>query len=229
MTFERRYSPPQREAVELAWGDAGIRPAERISELARRGELRDIRGAALEPFELPAGTVRAIGARYLRRRAGRERERVLIAAPDPVEQLRRRLLVAIDDELAKVESQQRRQRIGGRPPRVSIVDQLRAIGRATRELAALPAPGAAPPAGAPPAAVSQRGLAAAIVRANASGAAPALEPVSAPAQELSPYANDGGESAGAAQRMNESAGARELEAPGTLSGARLGASAVRVR
>lgn len=240
MAFERKYTPREREAIELAWGDSAIRPAGRIVELARRGELRDRHGESCEPFAVPASAVRSIGARYLRRRRARAAE--LAPAPaDALEDLRRRLLVALEGELERVERSIESRRAGGRLPRVPIAESVRAIARAARELAALPAPGEPAPAGgrAQGGSLSQRGLAAAIVRANASGAAPALEPAArvnaapAPVGELSPLTDAPAESledgASAAERINDRASSRDLEAPGSMARDQLGATSVRVR
>jgi len=238
MAFARKYAPVQRAAVELAWGDRGIRPAARVRQLAALGELTDEHGARVEPFELPESAVRTIGARYLRRRRARE----ILEAPaqvpaDALEQLRRRLLLALESELQRVERAQSSR--AGRPPRVPITEQLRLIARAARELAALPAPGAAP-ADEPrsPGARAQRGLAAAIVRANASGAPAALEPAAgadinaAPApvhEQLIAEQSSEDLERSAALRINGSASACDLEAPGSHARAALHASSVRVQ
>jgi len=172
LTFASRYSDEQRRALELAWGDRAIRPAARIVELARAGELRDDRGELLEAFEPPESAVRSIGARYLRRR--RARAARLVAPADALELLRGRLYAALELELEQLESEQRARAKGGRPPRVPIAERVRLCARATRELAAIPAAGAAPVAEQPRS--HQSALASAILRAQSAGAAPALEP-----------------------------------------------------
>jgi hypothetical protein len=173
-SFARKYSDAQRDAIAAAWA-SGIRPAERISELAASGRLEPY----LEPFEVPPHTVRSTGARALRRseaaRAG------LQNAPDALELVRRRLLAALELELARIDASQRSRR----PPK-DLPARIRETARAAREIAALQG-GAAQPSGASSRTVNAPrsragGMAAAIVRANELGAASAL----APAQELEP-------------------------------------------
>jgi len=228
MAFERKYAPPQREAIELAWGDAGIRPAARICELARSGALRDRHGESCAAFAVPESAVRSIGARYLRRRRARARE-LAPPAVDRLEALRGRMLDALEDELERVERSLESRRNSGRPPRIPAADQIRALARAARELAALQAPTSAGER--PPAAVSQRGLAAAIVRANASGAPPAMAPVIEPL-EPSESLEDGESAAALAPRIYGGSLERDRMAPGTRAddiSRELQATSVRVR
>jgi len=228
MAFERKYAPPQREAIELAWGDAGIRPAARICELARSGALRDRHGESCAAFAVPESAVRSIGARYLRRRRARARE-LAPPAVDRLEALRGRMLDALEDELERVERSLESRRNSGRPPRIPAADQIRALARAARELAALQAPTSAGER--PPAAVSQRGLAAAIVRANASGAPPAMAPVGE-LQTSSERLEDPTGARSPRERIYDGASAGDLEAPGTRADAsarELSATSVRVR
>jgi len=153
-----------------------MRPARRIVELASAGRLE-----SLEPFAMPASTARTIGSKYVRRLQTRERAADLLRSDDPVEQLRRRLLVAIDHELGRVESLQRGRSAAPR------AQELREIARAARELGSLPAPAATNLAGAANGAGANRpssakvgGMAAALVRADRSLDASALEPAPEP-------------------------------------------------
>lgn len=127
--WEAVYTDPQRDAVERAWLERGIRPARRVAALAAAGELE-----GLDPFTIPEATVRDIGRRARKRQAGEVRS-ALAQLPhrDAINTLRVRLLAASDRELERLE---RRQRAGRDVPG----EELRQIARAVRELAALPGP-----------------------------------------------------------------------------------------
>jgi hypothetical protein len=240
LTFARKYNDEQRSAVEIAWGDRAIRPAARIVELARSGDLSDTHGRPVEAFELPESAVRTLGARYVRRRQQHEIELRRGTSPDALEQLRRRMLLALELELQRLERLQ--TRTVGRAPRVPIAEQLRQLARAARELAAVPTlEQPAPASGARP---HSAGLAAAIVRANASGAPAALEPATgarvngplmAPVteQQSSEQSSEDPSSDGAhawrGPRINDASDARATDAPGCSAPAQLSASELRVR
>jgi hypothetical protein len=159
----RKYSDAQRDAIAHAYNRRNLRPAGRIERLAAAGELRAESGELLPAFAIPASSVRDIARAYRAKAAGLARSQ-LARSPDAVELLRRRLIAATDAELQRIErAQQRRQ------PLRNSAELLRALARAAREIAALPAAGsqqrsAAPERRAP------RGLAGAIAAAAAPAA-----------------------------------------------------------
>jgi hypothetical protein len=172
MTFQRKYSDEQRGAIEQAWGDRNIRPARRIATLAAEGELT-FDGELVDAFVVSCQTISDIGRRYLRRREKHQQRLIAQQGPkDSVEMVRRRLAIVIDEQLAYVERRQQRNRhhtITG--------EELRQIGRAARELAALPGPNGEAPLTRKPGAHdptskskpdghTRGGLAAQILRAN---------------------------------------------------------------
>lgn len=178
--FPARYSDLQRAAVAAAWngwGRAQVRPAHRLSALAAAGKLEH-EGEPLEPFDVPPATVREIGSRARKRRAG-EAPGALHAMPhaEAVDAIRRRLLGIIGHELERAEAQQARRQAAPVEG-----ERVRQIARAAREVAALPASPAAPRPAAPgdvePATgerTSSRtrgGLAAAAAAARSGGAPP---------------------------------------------------------
>lgn len=169
-SFQRVYSDLQRDAIREAWGDRGIRPAERVAALAAAGELT-CAGELVPAFHVPAQTVRDLGRKYLRKRAGLERSATLeLPAADQVEAMRRRLVAAVDAELESVERLQARRR------EVS-PERIRQLARAVRELAALPAPGAPAQAPRPERHRTTRGgLAGQILRADRSSGGAVQEP-----------------------------------------------------
>lgn len=136
--FQRVYSDEQKEAIAQAWADHGIRPARIISERAEAGEL-EIEGKKIPAFKLPVLTVREIGKKELRRRAGRGLGRAAnVEHRDATEAFRRRLAGAIDHELDIVERAQRRKHDKkSDEPGIDVV-RLQKLGRALREFAALP-------------------------------------------------------------------------------------------
>lgn len=128
--FEPVYTDEQREAMAAAYVDRGIRPARAVVELAERGELAE----GLAPFKVTGGanTVRDCARKLRDRRAGRLASEAAKSNPrDAVEALRVRLLSAIDHELAEVEKAQKRRKPAD-------PEQLRQLGRALREAAAVP-------------------------------------------------------------------------------------------
>lgn len=133
--FERKYSDAQKGAIQEAWGDRGVRPAKRISAQAAAGELTYL-GELVPAFAVPDTSVREIGGKYLRRRERAARDALAGQAPrDTVEAIRQRIAVALDVQLGNIERLQAR----GKFERVS-VNELQQIGKALRELAALPGP-----------------------------------------------------------------------------------------
>ena len=146
MTFGQPvYTPDQRRAVQQTYGDRNIRPARAIVDLAAAGELT-ADGHKVAPFTVTESSVRDIGRRYLRKRQKTaQRAIAAMSATDGLDEIRRRLAVVIDEQLSYVERLQAR----GRHKDVS-GEQLRQIGRAARELAALPGPDGKPPAGRTP-------------------------------------------------------------------------------
>lgn len=173
MTFQtEKYSEQQRGAVQQAWGDRNIRPAHRIATLAAEGELT-YDGDLVEAFRIPHQTVSDIGRRYLRRREKHQQQLAAQQEPkDSVEMVRRRLAIVIDEQLAYVERRQRANKHA-----TVTGEEIRQIGRAARELAALPGPNGEAPLTRKPGAhdpttkrtpdkVTTGGLAAQILRAN---------------------------------------------------------------
>jgi hypothetical protein len=139
-TFSSKYSDGQRAAVVAAFVDRGI-TAPAVVELASAGNLEHD-GEQLAPFEMPASTVRSLARDARRRRSGAMRAELANAAPaDALEDLRRRLVSAIDHELRQVE---RRQSAGKAVKGAG--EELRQLARAYRELAARTGPtGSRPP------------------------------------------------------------------------------------
>jgi hypothetical protein len=131
-SFSSKYSDEQRAAVVAAFVDRGI-TAPTIMDLASAGKLEHD-GEQLAPFEMPASTVRSLARDARRRRSGEMRADLANAAPgDALEDLRRRMIRAIDHEMKQVE---RRQRTG----KVVKGEELRQLARAYRELAARTGP-----------------------------------------------------------------------------------------
>jgi hypothetical protein len=139
--FSSKYSDEQRAAVVAAFVDGGSTAPE-IVDLASAGSLEHD-GEQLAAFEMPASTVRSLARDARRRRSGAMRSDLANAAPaDALEDLRRRLVSAIDHELRQVE---RRQSAGKAVKGAG--EELRQLARAYRELAARSGPtGSRPPA-----------------------------------------------------------------------------------
>jgi hypothetical protein len=130
--FDPKYSHAQREAIASAWNDRGVRPARRVVELARAGELTDAAGDKVPGFEIPEGTIRSLARHARRRRRGEIRSPLSEAGPrDAIEIIRRRLVNMIDGEMAV----QERKRPGSRDP-----ERIRQLARAALEAARLPGP-----------------------------------------------------------------------------------------
>lgn len=129
--FQARYTNAQRAALAHAYEDRRIRPAARVVDMAKRGELEH-QGEPLEPFDTNANTVRNFARDLKRRRRGEKTSQLADVEPrDAVETLRRRLVNIADGELTAMED----QKAGTRDP-----ERLRQIVRAVREIAALPGP-----------------------------------------------------------------------------------------
>src|SRR4051794_31007310 len=127
--FQAKYTPDQREAIASAVIDRGA-SAPRVVELAAAGQLTDSNGAQLEPFTVPANTVRSEARKAKKRRQGKAASDLGKAEPrDAVEALRRRIVTMLDEELGVEE----RKRKGNRDP-----ERVRQICRAMREAAAIP-------------------------------------------------------------------------------------------
>lgn len=131
--FDAKYSDEQRDAAAIAYLDRNIRPAGRVVQLAKRGELR-YGDEILEPFDITPDAVRTYASRLRKSRAGELKSGLTDAAPrDAVEMLRRRLVSAADNMLQAIERRQRRGKHDPKDPEL-----LRQIARAAREIAALP-------------------------------------------------------------------------------------------
>ncbi len=133
--FASRYNEQQREALAVAFVDDGVRPANRVVEMAALGKL-EVRGQRVEPFEAHPDSVRHF-ARVLRKRRADAKTSELLAAPPhrAVETLRRRLVALVEMETQRIE---RQQADSAAPPVPGEV--LRQLARALREIAALPGP-----------------------------------------------------------------------------------------
>ncbi len=133
--FVSKYTEQQREALAGAFVDDGVRPANRVVEMAALGKL-EVRGQRVEPFEAHPDSVRHF-ARVLRKRRANADTSELLAAPPQraVEILRRRLVALVEMETQRIE---RQQADPAAPPVPGEV--LRQLARALREIAALPGP-----------------------------------------------------------------------------------------
>lgn len=108
--FESPYSDEQRDAVTTAYLDRGIRPAKRVSALARAGELTH-GDEKLDPFTVGENTIRDWARHRRRQRAGEDNGKLSQLPPlDAVEAIRRRLINAIDSELGHLERAQNRRK-----------------------------------------------------------------------------------------------------------------------
>ncbi len=125
--FDPVYTAEQRSAIEEAYLDRGIRPARRVAELARVGELLP----ELDPFPIPTPTAADMIRTAKKRRAGQLASALADQAPrDATETIRRRLVSMVDKELERIE------KLKGPVD----MDLLRQVARAAREIAALPGP-----------------------------------------------------------------------------------------
>jgi hypothetical protein len=124
-----RWTDEQRSAVAVAVVERGLSAAT-VAALAAAGDLKGADGNRLEPFPMPATSVRTYVARYRKKRAGGV-DSPLAELPhrDAVEQVRRRFANVIAAELEHLEA----QKAGKRD-----LERLRQLKRAAREWAALP-------------------------------------------------------------------------------------------
>jgi hypothetical protein len=129
MAFDSPYSDAQHEAAASARLDRGL-PYERISELARAGQLKGVDGTPLEPFDVPANTVRSWASRERKNRAGKgETPAATMPHRDAVEEGRKRLHNLFYREVSKLES---------RKPGTVDPAKVSQWAKVLREIAALP-------------------------------------------------------------------------------------------
>ena len=181
--FTRMYTDQQREAMAAAF--VGGMTCKAVVAAAGAGELVH-NGQRLEAFEAKPSTVRDLGRRLRKRRAGELHSQLLEASPrDAVEALRRRLVSAADHELDALEGARKRGE------RVDL-ERLRQVARTVREAAAIPGPTAPrPPApgvrdrdtGVRVGGPTRGGLAAQILEATARGPAGPVMPPPEPERE----------------------------------------------
>lgn len=127
--FQQKYSADQKAAVAEAWLERGIRPYSHVKALGKAGELT-LRGAKVDPFDMPIGTMTGLIRNERKRRAGNVESPFRNVSPlDAVDALRLELLAVADAEIRWL----KRQRTGKRDP-----DRMRQIARVLREIAALP-------------------------------------------------------------------------------------------
>jgi hypothetical protein len=126
---EAKWTETQRAAVAHAVEDRGLGATE-AARLAAAGHLEHD-GVRLEPFPIPASSVRTYAQRLRTARAGRASTQVTeIDHRDLTERYRQRLARLLDDRLNAHE----RRRKGSTEP-----EELRQLARAVREFAAIPA------------------------------------------------------------------------------------------
>lgn len=126
--YVEKYTDDQRDAMAHAFEDRKVRPAQRVVDLAARGELEH-RGERLAPFEANAESVRHYARLMRKRRAGQVSSH-LAEKPhkDATEALRRRLVNAADAMLAHFE------RVQKRSPEKADPQRLREIARTVLEI-----------------------------------------------------------------------------------------------
>lgn len=131
-----KYNDQQRSAIEHAYCNKLIRNMSLIQRLAEAGELV-YEGQNVPPFEIPHASVRQIIKKEEKRRSGLLHTELARKPPsDAVEIIRRRLVSLMDHETTRMEKAQ------NKAPNVPLdAEHLRKLGRAARELAALPGPG----------------------------------------------------------------------------------------
>jgi hypothetical protein len=139
--FESPYSDEQRDAVTTAYLDHAIRPARRVSALARAGKLRH-GDDELAPFTVGENTIRDWARHRRRQRAGELNGKLSALPPlDAVEAVRRRLLNAVDAELGHLERAQNKRK----PLTDKQLVAMERIGRIAAQAAKIPAPTDAKP------------------------------------------------------------------------------------
>ncbi len=136
--LETKWTHEQREAVATAYLDRAIRPAKRIQQLARTGEL----APSLEPFDMPTSTIYDAARQLQQRRAGEAlRGQTPARTSQTVQGLRRRLTIVADRELGILEAEQLKANKTSEPQQRRRITLIRELGRAVREIAALPQEG----------------------------------------------------------------------------------------
>ncbi len=136
--LETKWTAEQREAVATAYLDRGIRPAKRIQQLARTGQL----APGLEPLDMPTSTIYAAARQLQQRRAGEAlRGQSPARTSQTVQGLRRRLTIVADRELGILEAEQLKANKTSEPQQRRRITLIRELGRAVREIAALPQEG----------------------------------------------------------------------------------------
>lgn len=129
--FTATYTDEQRDALGRAFQERGIRPASRVVALAEAGELEP--GLAAFAVVGGAGTVRTYASRLRKRQAGALVSELAAAPPqDAIEALRRRMVNLVESMLTDAERARKRGEL-----KPADIGQL---GRALRELAAIPGP-----------------------------------------------------------------------------------------
>ena len=131
--FADDYSEQQREACVLA---RLSHTAPEAARMAARGELVDLYDRRVPPFEVPASTIRSF-VRAARKAAEPEASKTRpyreLEHRDAVEVVRQELAGLCEGEIRRLKRAQRK----GQPIRG---EELRQLGRAAREFAALPGP-----------------------------------------------------------------------------------------
>lgn len=130
------YTEPQRRAVEHAKISREL-PATAIVDLAKRGELEDLDGTPLEPFEIKKDSVYSI-ATAARKRRSRAKASDLVRKPhaEAMTELYARMMEVADRETERMAKEARRK-----PNQPIDAEHARKTARFVRELASLPAPG----------------------------------------------------------------------------------------
>jgi hypothetical protein len=126
--FSRKYSDAQVGAVRDAYGQGTT--AAKVVELAKAGRLAGPDGEPLAAFSMPAATVRSL-CRSSPRGRDRDGRPVAVEGCEDVDAVRDELLRVTRRQLARL---RRRQQAGEDVP----ASELREIGRALREIGAIP-------------------------------------------------------------------------------------------
>lgn len=131
-----KYDDVQRRAVEHAKLNREF-PASAIVDLASRGELEDINGAPIEPFDIKRDSVYSI-ANAARKRRSRTRASELAKQPreEAVGTLWVRMMEVADRETERMVNRSR-----NKPNQPIDAEHARKTARFVRELASQPAPG----------------------------------------------------------------------------------------
>lgn len=132
--FNRIYTDEQRGAVREAHTEQKVRPVRRICEMAKAGELT-FQGSTIEPFKIPEATAREIIKPARISRAKRTLALDETPAEDVLDSFRRRLLVLVDTEIARVERESKK-----RDSSPLDVDYVRKLAAASKEIAKIKNP-----------------------------------------------------------------------------------------